>query len=105
MPQLSGAIIATGRRGSAAPVQHGVRHTAPHELLYRCPSMTQDRDEDIDPEELRRDLEATALQIECGELKSVTFTDGAIERTLPLGTEEERDAALLTIRTMLGQVH
>ena len=67
--------------------------------------MTQDSDDDIDREELRRDLEDTALQIERGELKSVTFTDGAIERTVPLGTEEERDAALLTIRTILGQVH
>ena len=63
------------------------------------------RDDDIDPEELRRDLEETALQIQRGELKSVTFTDGATERTFPLGTEEERDAALLTIRTVLGQVH
>ena len=67
--------------------------------------MTEDSDDDIDPEELRRYLEETALQIQRGELKSVTFTDGAIERTFPLVTEEERDAALLTIRTILGQVH
>jgi hypothetical protein len=92
------------RAASAPPVQKGISHTASDELLYR-PSMTQDGDDDIDGEELRRDLEATALQIERGELKSVTFTDGAIERTFPLDTEEERDAALLTIRTILGQVH
>ncbi|HET8748396.1 MAG TPA: hypothetical protein VFM98_22560 [Ramlibacter sp.] len=67
--------------------------------------MTEDSHDDVDPEELRRDLEETALQIQRGELKSVTFTDGAVERTFPLGTEEERDAALLTIRTILGQVH
>jgi hypothetical protein len=67
--------------------------------------MTEDIHDDVDPEELRRELEQTARQIERGELKSVTFTDGAIERTFPLGTEEERDAALLTIRTILGQVH
>ena len=67
--------------------------------------MTQDGNDGIDPDELRRDLEETALQIQRGELKSVTFTDGAVERTFPLGTEEERDAALLTIRTILGQVH
>lgn len=67
--------------------------------------MTEDIHDDIDAEELRRDLEETALQIQRGELKSVTFTDGAVDRTFPLGTEEERDAALLTIRTILGQVH
>jgi hypothetical protein len=67
--------------------------------------MTEDSHEDIDPEELRRELEETALQIQRGELTSVTFTHGDIERTLPLRTEEERDAALLTIRTILGQVH
>lgn len=67
--------------------------------------MTEDSLDDIDPEELRRDLEETALQIQRGELTSVTFAHGAIERTLPLRTEEERDAALLTIRTILGQVH
>ena len=87
------------------PVQDEDGHTALHELLYLCSSMTQDDDDVIDPEELRRHLEDTAMQIERGELKSVSFTDGTIERTFPLDTQEERDAALLTIRRILGQVH
>jgi len=63
----------------------------------------------VSPEEVNAMLAELAERIERGGLKSVTIkamtTEGEVEHTFPLETEEERLAALLTIRKLLGQVH
>lgn len=63
----------------------------------------------VTPEELLAVFADVAAQIERGEAKSVTFkamtSEGEIEHTISLETEEERDAALLAFRKILGQLH
>lgn len=59
--------------------------------------------------EVRQMMEEVAERIERGGLQEVTIkvmvNEGELEHTFSLRTEEERTAALLAIRTVLGQVH
>jgi hypothetical protein len=69
--------------------------------------MANDR---VSPEELRAMLQEVSELIERGgNMQSLTIKamvdDSEIEHTFSLRTEEERLAALVAIKTLLGQVH
>lgn len=59
--------------------------------------------------EILASLQELAERIERGGLKAVTIRaktdEGEIEHTFPLETQEQRDAALLFVKQVLGQVH
>lgn len=56
------------------------------------------------------DLYAQVLErIESGKVTEVTIkaqtADGEIEHTISVATEEEREAAIVALRTVLGRLH